>query len=312
MHDDLRLAVLLLTDTPRATKRFHRRFRDDLDLAYEHCRVAVELGLEFKEYCRGVARSAARSLLSSLPTTSEDAVIDAHVGRVLGHRDFGLALLLRRDVDDAWRAFAQNFGNYLRSLFTRAGMAADLAHDSLLALVEELRQPAPGETEAPIADYRGRTDLNNWLFCYVRRCYKKISPKVESSQTQPSITQALAQIPPHMDRQQFYEVVRDAFLKVWSDLAERDVRLLEVVAHGGSTQALAASGVLIDKGKAPDAAFLMSRHHHLFQTIYDRCLDQVQREFKGKESALVVEEALREVVIHEFANDLAQVVGWYE
>ena len=131
MHDDVKSAYSVVTGAKKTHRILCERFRDEIELALEHCRVAVELGLKFEEYSESVIADAARSLMSSFPVGKTDAALDPHVTRILSHRDYALSLLLRRQVEDAWRIFVQRFGAFIRSLFIRDGKSYEEAQARL-------------------------------------------------------------------------------------------------------------------------------------------------------------------------------------
>ncbi|MCB9831409.1 MAG: hypothetical protein H6807_02970 [Planctomycetes bacterium] len=321
MNEDMKLAVGILGDVARSARAFERRFGDDVAAALEHCRTALELGLRYEEYRDAVAQSAARSLLSSMPAEPADARLGPHVSRVLGHRDFGLAILLKRGREDAWQVFVERFGTYLKSLFIRSGRTSDEARDLLLDLVRELRGE-DGQIGA-IADYRGRSDLQNWLFCYIRASFRGgfaardegVTGAVTAARTasMPIVDLGAAGVSDddqELDRQDFGARLRQVFGDQWQALPPRDQKLIEILAAGGSAVGLAASGILAERNRAPDAAQLLARHRQVLEALFDRFFWKLVESFRGELRAPDVEEALHRQVSGELERELMPVLGF--
>ena len=305
MHEDIKLAGALLDGNTRVKRILRNRFRDEIELALEHCRVAVELGLEFDEYAAGVLSSAARSLLASCPAARPDATLDPHVTRILGHRDFALALLLGRRHEDAWRVFVQRFGSYIRSLYIRDGLSYDEAQSRLEILVRELAGGEDGA--APITAYRGSVDLNNWLYCHVRACEggQGLSGNPRTSTVEKSYV-----LPLVLHEDELRQHVHDEFALLWKRLSPTDQRLL----HSWAVGVLADPGErdIGDSASGTSWYQLFVRHRDLIASLSQELRKRVVAHYRGLVSAAVVEEAIMNVVTAELAEKLVPVVGAWD
>ncbi|HGY89924.1 MAG TPA: hypothetical protein ENK43_01995 [Planctomycetes bacterium] len=243
MNEDFRLAWSIRRDAPKGHKTFRSRFSEALELALEHAPEARGLGLDFEKWAYGVAHAAAESLLGAFPARGTTSPMDAHVARIIAHRDFALAVLLVEGMPGAWGLFRDRFGPYLDGLFLRAGLGRIQRAKKVEELVLELRTPAAKDLPPPIAEYRGTTDLNSWLYAFLRlrmdsgetsspearraRMNTRVHPVV-------SISSSMGEgrrLPAEDDGGALARVL-DRARSVWEKLGEADRRLLRMASMG--------------------------------------------------------------------------------
>ncbi len=305
MHDDLKLAFAVEDGTLRALKTLQSRFSDELELALEHCRIAVELGLKFDEYSVGVLQEAAGSLLRSYPVGRGDASLDPHVARILSHRDFALALLLRRSVPDAWRVFVQRFGGYVRSLFMRHGQSFEAAQTELEKLITTLGDDSKGP--APIAGYRGSVDLNNWLYCFIRA--QEPMPDTGTPDVLPIVNLEHGYVLPLvLNEKELRKHIHHEFAEVWRKLRKSDRHLMESFAFGlPANQALARGGD-DERTKTQSTRPVFERHALVVKTLAHALRKAVVGHYRGLVSATVIEEAIINIVTGDLVKKLVPIV----
>ncbi len=243
MNEDFRLAWSIRRDAPRGHKTFRTRFREALELALEHAHEARELGLDFDKWVYGVAHAAAESLLGAHPAWGTTSPMDAHVARIIAHRDFALAVLLVEGMPGAWGLFRDRFGPYLDGLFLRAGLGRIQRAKKVDELVLELRTPPSEDLPPPIAEYRGTTDLNSWLYAFLRlrmdtgeatggaeeraRMNTRVHPVVSISS---SIGEGRSL--PAEDDHDAQSLILDRGRALWEKLGEADRKLLRMASMG--------------------------------------------------------------------------------
>lgn len=295
--DDLRLAANLLDGSRRARRTFRGRFHDEAEIALEHAPRAVELGLRLGDYLDGVAVSAARSLLDGVPASAEDERLDPHVQRVLGHRDFALALLLRRGVKAAWQEFESLFGDYLRSTFVRTGHRPEVAASRVDEVVSLLRGE-PGQWRAAIDDYMGRSDLRVWLFVFVRT---QIEGRWRREFAPPDLA-----VPPFTDDGSDLSLTVAAARDVFGDLEPEDRRVLDDMARGAGPAGVAAM-LAEERIRPPTPAALARRHRDVVRTAHGKIVDRFHRLQGGERAG--AEQRVLDVVLEDAARRLGPVYG---
>ncbi len=243
MNEDFRLAWSIRRDAPKGHKTFRSRYREALELALEHAHEARELGLDFEEWAYGVAHAAAQSLLGAHPARGTTSPMDAHVARIIAHRDFALAVLLVEGMPGAWGLFRDRFGPYLDGLFLRAGLGRIQRAKKVDELVLELRTPVSENLPPPIAEYRGTTDLNCWLYAFLRLRMdsgEASGPEAErarmNTRVHPvvSISSSMSEgrrLPPEDDEGTLALVLEKARY-LWERLGEADRMLLRLASTG--------------------------------------------------------------------------------
>ena len=300
--DDFRMASEILSGVRRASRSFSRRFAEPVARALEHCREAVGLGLQRPAYERAVADAAARSLLASAPLTPMDARLDPHVLRVLGHRDFGLAVLLRDDSEQAWGAFRRRLGPYVARLLVRRGFAPNEADELVADVIAELRTPSMLDDRPPIAGYLGRSDLTLWLFAWVRNEYRGgLSTDARAD---------AGDIPPGGASERgdpLTKAVRAAAQDVLGRLDEADQALLKILATGGTFRAVAASGLFVERGKPPGPERLLERHRLLIEEVFEGVVGAVRDSTGWKEPA--ASEQVLDLLVDEITAELTPICG---
>lgn len=169
MADDFSLAQGLLDDTPRAQRRFARRYRDRLSAVLEYCREARSFGLGLDDWGKGVAWRAAASFLASSPMGGEGRQsLDLFVERVLKHRDVAMTIVLGQGGEDVWDRFRGLYEDYINSLFLRRGETAQQAREGTNQLFAWFRSVDPSTNRMRIEAYAGRCELVVWLVASVR------------------------------------------------------------------------------------------------------------------------------------------------
>ncbi|MEE9394546.1 MAG: hypothetical protein V3W41_18790 [Planctomycetota bacterium] len=287
MQGDLALAIGILGGSRRSLRAFARRFEDETTAAFQHCMNARQVGLSYDDYLHQVAETSSRSLLAAMPSRDSRIELSRHVRRLLGRRDFALAICMRRGADAAWLQFRERYDSYLETILIRNGYAPGEIETPREELVAEIR--GGDEADSPLSKWWGRSDLRHWLLCYVREVFRggvQMTSQQESEAPRQHSTTDFGRA--------FISVVKEEFAAGYEELKGHQRELVEKTLRGEALSDM-----------PEDLALLSERHEVILDELWSGLVRRVSRRTQVPKSE--VDDLLRETFVGETEAELARL-----